>query len=80
MSRHQWNRHAAYDRYEEYYPPYADPYYEDDDEYEMDYYPSRRRYLPDGCASVLAVAIVILAFVLLMLLTFHPQGFELFHF
>ena len=76
-----------------YYEPhdpygYAGPYehepllydvdYEPDAEY---YFPSRRRrYLPNGCATVLLVAVVLLAFVVLMVLTFHPQGFQLFHF
>ncbi len=78
MSRNRWNRQAYYyDDYEAYPPPYADPY--DYDDYEMDYYFSRR-HLPDGCASVLLVVVVLLAFVVLMLLTFHPQGFQLFNF
>ncbi len=77
--RHQRNQRARYDRYEEYYPPsYADAYdYEMEEEYYR--YP-RRGFLPNGCATLLLVVVVALAFVVLLLLTFHPQGFQLIHF
>jgi hypothetical protein len=81
MSRNQWNRSARYGRYEEYYPPYADPYDYDEEEMEPDYYyDHRRRYLPDGCANLLLVVVVVLAVVMLILLTVHPQGFQLINF
>lgn len=65
-------RRARLDRSEAYYVPRSmEPVY---------YRSSRHRYLPHGCAIQLLLVVTVLAFIVLALLTIHPQGFQLIHF
>lgn len=77
--RYQHNRFGRSPHYDAGYPPYAE-FYDDYDKIEPAFYPYRRRYLPDGCAIWLLVVVVILACLVFIFLTLHPQGFQLIHF
>lgn len=72
--------HDSYEVYD--LPPYSGPYgYDAYDEYEPEYDRYlRRRARRNGCLAWLVVLVTILACVLLVLLTVHPQGFQLIHF
>lgn len=78
--RSRYGRHDHYEVYD--LPPYFDPSgYDEYDEYEPEYYHYlQRRARSNGCLAWLVVLVVILACVLLVLLTIHPQGFQLIHF
>jgi hypothetical protein len=74
------NGYGRHDRYEVYdLPPRFDPYGYDEYDLEYDRY-LRRRARHRGCLAWYVVFLVILACVLLVLMSIHPQGFQLIHF